>query len=591
MDQRNPDMGLLCSPHDHRVKKSPRLSLILFHFKLALAPHYEAKSYKSRTSSSSFCFPCSSCASISTKVIILEPHRSRLENFTARLQIAMARSITDDELKRVEDAVAAANASIVELTEELRQSLAKTSLWENPLPDCARLLTEASAELRSLCDTQAEISQGLRVAREGFEENLKRVESRDEKLNEREREQDARHKQKLADKKQKLEAREQKLDGKEQKLETKEQELASQERDLTTQANDQNLRQAQIEEREAHLARRASEIDDDRKELKQEVKAHYVEVGRWHAASVPETVEEDRAATVRDAEAASEQQASAQRQAVDAFLAYLQRGSSVSAPSPQDMIPVHQIDLEPSTVASITSLPALPAIVVAEGHLPAAWSYLSFASRGVLLDNRFNGAITPSDDLPWVIDTLKRVIQAVLVSEFVPASVLIVLLQGIAYVHRARHVVSPTITWNAEPRQLLEALSKSPQVTGRPQSVVGMVYQQVYNMVNKGLPIVFWVSSGAFEEQISSSNSALPEGVVLIHQDTPGTVFLVRSTGNGELFIFDKRSMKFHFGKMYHVTMLLPSIDGLPDDLRQMELADDKKHVKIAKWAFSMKLE
>lgn len=358
----------------------------------------------------------------------------------------------------------------------------------------------------------------------------------------------------------------------------RQQELEQLQRDLDAANEDAVRLNAEIGQCEEQVNEKKGEVEKLESELADANSKLAVEISKR------EQLEKDVAGSAEQIEQ-ERQEALVQRQAVEEFLAYLQKGSSVSAPRPQDMIPVHNIALESSTVARISSRPALPVIVVAEGHLPAAWSYLSFASQGVLMDSRFNGVITPSLDLPWVIDSLDRVIQAVLASESVPAAVLIVLLQGIAYVEEAWKILSRSIAWNAEPRQLLEALSESSLVTGRPGSVVGMVYQRVYKLVHEGRQIDSWVSPGTFEEQISARNSALPEGVVLIHQDTPGTVFLVRSTGNGELFIIDKRVMKLCSGRDYCVTMLLPSIDGLSDDLRQMELTNDEEHLEIAEWA------
>ena len=97
--------------------------------------------------------------------------------------------------------------------------------------------------------------------------------------------------------------------------------------------------------------------------------------------------------------------------------------------------------------SSPTELSALPAIVVAAARLPAPWSSLSFASQGVLMDSRFNSSIMSSGsfDSPYVLDTLARVVKAVVASEAAPAVVLIILLQGIAYVHLAMRLTSEEI--------------------------------------------------------------------------------------------------------------------------------------------------
>ena len=88
-----------------------------------------------------------------------------------------------------------------------------------------------------------------------------------------------------------------------------------------------------------------------------------------------------------------------QGQAFNAYLGYLQGGSIVSHPTIEQLEVLHLNSQESS---SLTELPALPAIIVAAAHLSASWSTLSFASRGVLMDSRFNSSITSSVsfDLP-----------------------------------------------------------------------------------------------------------------------------------------------------------------------------------------------
>lgn len=145
----------------------------------------------------------------------------------------MAQPLNETQIKRVEDAVALATASIDRTIDALQQT-PSTSMWTNPLPDAARPLTEASEALRGLRERQVDI-----IARLGDKEN--ELAEKERRLNERDLEQSR---------------REGRLD----------------QRDETLKA---------LEEK---LNKKATEIKNDRKKLQSEVSAHDTAVGRLEGA-------------------------------------------------------------------------------------------------------------------------------------------------------------------------------------------------------------------------------------------------------------------------------------------------------------------
>ena len=270
-----------------------------------------------------------------------------------------------------------------------------------------------------------------------------------------------------------------------------------------------------------------------------------------------------------------------QQQAVAAFAKYcLGVSSAVILPSVEQMQALQSQCYESPFSEGISGLPA---IVIAGGQMPAAWSYLSFVSGGVSMDSRFNQpVISPAvcSELPWIHDTLARVTKAVF-NETRTADLertLIVVLQGIAYVHLA------ALLWMKkslmpEPSTLLASLA---HIERGDRSVLGMIHQQVYNLVHHGTRFTSWVREGFTGELLSSTNSALPQDVALIHRDTPGTVFMAHSSVG--LFIVDEQALEFDIGWM---TAKLGMPPGIPDDLRQMDLAG-KEHIEALKWALSI---
>lgn len=186
-----------------------------------------------------------------------------------------------------------------------------------------------------------------------------------------------------------------------------------------------------------------------------------------------------------------------------------------------------------------------------------------------------------------MLDTFDRVVKAVVASEAVSAVVLIVLLQGIAYVHLAMKLTSEEIDWLTKPRILLKTLSQ--HLSNDLESVLRSIYKQVHDLVFLENEIVSWLSSDVFTgPRLGSSNCALPEGVSLIHHDTPGSIFLIRSTDDEErLFIIETQTVNFHWGAIPNITMRLPPVDGLSDDLRDMRIADE--HRVVAEWVYSVR--
>ena len=270
-----------------------------------------------------------------------------------------------------------------------------------------------------------------------------------------------------------------------------------------------------------------------------------------------------------------------QLQAVFAFAKYcLGVSSSVIAPSVGQMQTLQSQCYESQFSEGI---PGLPAIVIVGGQIPAKMSYLSFASAGVSIDSRFNQKIiSPAifSELPWINDTLARVIDATL-HEIMTADLrrtLMVLLQGIAYVHNAAPLWTKT-PLEPEPSTLLASLVHIERGDG---SVLGMVHQQVYDLVHHGTRFTSWVREGFTGELLSSTNSALPQDVALIHLDTPGTVFMAHSSVG--LFIIDEHALNVKLGWAFAKLQMPP---GTPEDLRHMDLASDE-HVEVLTWATSI---
>ena len=233
-----------------------------------------------------------------------------------------------------------------------------------------------------------------------------------------------------------------------------------------------------------------------------------------------------------------------QGQVVNAFLGYFQGGSIVSHSTFNQLKPLY---LNCQELSSLTEFSALPAIVVAAAHLPAAWSSLPFSSRGVLMDSRFDSSIASSMSFnaPYVLDTLARAVKEVVALGAVPAAVLMVLLQGIALVHLAMKLASEEIDLPTRPRILLKTLSQ--HLSHSLESVLGSIYKQVHKLIFSETKIVSWLSSDLFTDaKLGSSNSALPEGVSLIHRETPGSMLLIGSMDDRErLFVIETQTVNF----------------------------------------------
>ncbi|KAL8793672.1 MAG: hypothetical protein Q9195_003721 [Heterodermia aff. obscurata] len=275
-----------------------------------------------------------------------------------------------------------------------------------------------------------------------------------------------------------------------------------------------------------------------------------------------------------------EKDAQDQQQAVTAFAKYCFGGlSAVALPSVKEMQTLHSKRYGQSLSDNTTGLPA---IVFVNGHLPAAWLYLSFASGGVSINSRFNQTTilpTVASELSWIHDAVARAVNAVS-KETMTAELqctLIVVLQGIAYVHLAARLWMDK-SFKPEPSALLASLAHIERGNG---SVLGMIHQQVYNLVHHRIQITDWVRDGFSGEKFNATNAALPQGVALIHRDTPGTVFLAHSSVG--LFVIDEQELNAEIGYM-SAKLRLPA--GVPDDLRQMDLAN-VEHTDALHWAIN----
>ena len=80
-------------------------------------------------------------------------------------------------------------------------------------------------------------------------------------------------------------------------------------------------------------------------------------------------------------------------------------------------------------------------------------------------------------------------------------------------------------------------------------------------------------------ELLNATNTALPHDVTLIHRDTPDTVFLAHSSAG--LFIINEQALNAVLGYMSAKLRMPP---GVPDDLRQMDLATEE-HEEVLRWA------
>ena len=575
----------------------------------------------------------------------------------------MAQPLNESQIKRVEDAVAKAFASIDSAVDALQQT-PYASMWGNALPDVARPLKEASETLRELKleleRAKTDAAQGLSAQETSAQQTLETARASEDAaikaLQDKERER-ASLEEKLKVAKASLEQgdkdrkdlikRSNALCAENVDNSSKKESLAAEvlrlkgelEHETTrrttsisssaTEANALGAAQQQWAENLQRFKEALKAQGDAEKALLKERSAHEVvqqqlsDKSTAYSALLGQQKEDherltgmleketlDHKASKRRGESLSKEVdkltvscerelrnkerwyelASEQREAVNAFLKHLQGDSLVNAPSVQEMKILH-ISCKESSTSRV--LPALPPIVVSAGHLPAPWSYLVYASRGVHMDSRFNSVITPavSFDLPWVFDTLDRVVRAVVSStEPVPAVVLVVLLQGIAYVQAAMDLASNAVNLTPTPSTLLQALSDSDKVSESRESVVGIVYEQVDRFIREGAQIESWIPLKVFTgERLSSVNSALPEGVVLVHRDTPGTTFMIRNAADKEqLSIIEAQSIHFRGGDYPFIEMRLPSMDGLPEESRRMILMNHEEQAQVAEWVSSL---
>lgn len=339
-----------------------------------------------------------------------------------------------------------------------------------------------------------------------------------------------------------------------------------------------------LQEARGKLARERAEHTESKNDLSHQIKSLRGERDCLHRSLEAEQNHHDATRTYLDARVKGlEDKAKTQHQAVAAFLKHCSGSSSVVVPSVPEIAKLHSLCDKP--IGSLT-IPGLPTIVIARGRLPAEWSYLSFASAGVLTNSRFNQqVITPavSLELPYIHDTLARVVNAVANKTMTVElqRMLIVLLQGIAYVHLAAQVAFGT-PLTPSPRDLLEALAHLDRSNG---SVLGMVHQRVYDLVHYDATFTSWVFDEYTGGRLDSAKTALPQGVVLLHQDTPGSVFMVRLATEQQLFIIDEQDVDFDSQTFGLIKMRLPPVDGLPNDLRQMDLVTEIGQSEAFLWA------
>ena len=282
----------------------------------------------------------------------------------------------------------------------------------------------------------------------------------------------------------------------------------------------------------------------------------------------------------------SERQLRGQAEAVDAYLKHCTASwaqgslSPVVAPSTQDLTTLYS-NRQQSQASE--DAPLLPPVVIAAGRLPSAWSYLCLASAGFLMESRFNRPVTHSavSDLPWVIDTLDRVFHAVAAAkesgEPIPATVFLVLLQGIAWIHLTMRLAPPYNT--VKQRGYLLTLMNI--VTG-PRTVLNVALRQVRSFLYSEQVMLSWTGEAdAVDDRLDSSNSVLPEGIYLIYES--GVLFLGRSSADGEqLFVIDSKAARFVVAGIIHIYMELPVIEGF--DLRRIDIVTGKAHLSTVGW-------
>lgn len=202
------------------------------------------------------------------------------------------------------------------------------------------------------------------------------------------------------------------------------------------------------------------------------------------------------------------------------------------------------------------------------------------------MDSQFNRTITPAAtlDLPWIIDTLDRVIHTVS-DEPIPVAVLVVLLQGISWVHLASKMASEHITWTTTPQEMLDTLSvRFPSE----HTVLYAVWSQVRYLVSLEIPISSWIADDlSTDKRVDSSNSPVPPGVSLIRSS--GQLFLARDTVNEQqLFLMELPAVKFFSPWMLYAFVQLPPVEGLPTELHRMDLVTGYEHLEIFRWLQDM---
>ena len=336
---------------------------------------------------------------------------------------------------------------------------------------------------------------------------------------------------------------------------------------------------------EAHDKTKAVLADEERKTANAARKAREAEGRLRQVEKLKQTSDSHKDTTISSLSS----ELTAQREAAVSSMQYCMSslGLASEAVSPEELTSVHA-NCKPSS-APADDTRRLPPIVIAAGHLPVAWSYVSLASAGFTMNNRFNRIIRPtvSTELPWVVDTLDRVLKIVASAESVPADVLLVLLQGIAWVYEAS-TMATAVELTPKLKKMLEPLMKHASVN--PGSVLQVVYRRVAVLVRREDPITSWFLGDDLKEmRVDSSNSALPKEINLVYSHS--FLYLVRSnldTNVEELFVFDERAVRWRLPRMGYGYLQLPPTDGL--DVLRLELMTEDAHMGIARWVSSIGL-
>lgn len=161
----------------------------------------------------------------------------------------------------------------------------------------------------------------------------------------------------------------------------------------------------------------------------------------------------------------------------------------------------------------------------------------------------------------------------------VPVAVLVVLLQGIAWVHLTSKMASKHVIMMTTPQEMLDTLSvRFPSE----YTVLYTVCSHVRGLVSLKIPISSWVADDlSTHKRVDSSNSPVPPGVIWIRSS--GQRFLAWDTVNEQqLFLMELPAVKCFTPWMGYAFIHSPSVEGLPTGLRRMELATEDSMMRCS---------